>query len=439
MDMLASLVCAVAGTCVACVAACLPGLHVYSVAALVLLLVNAGADGRATAPLVMLLAGMVVGYAIASAIPAVLMSAPDETFAWIVSPARSYLLRGRGYEALGLTVTGSLGGLWVLIALAPVAGRVPDFIWQLVGSHLHWIIGGLTLFLLLSEWPRDPARGSTALGRLLWAWVPLLAGLATFLLSGVLGLVLHLRAMGPLGMAFQGLAPAFAGLFAMPWVLQHLVAGEKVPQQHIARSLDISLSPVLTGIAAGSLGGLISVFLPGVTGGLGALVAGHATAQRDERAFLIGQGATKVVYYVGALILFLAPGPPFVRGGMASMLAPVYSPRTEREYRLAIAVIAVCGALASLLSLGLGRWVAQLAGGRAARGLSLGVLVTLVAMAGVTLGPRGLLVLLAATGVGLVPAVFGSRRANCLGILLLPMLLDATGATPLVARWLGLE
>ena len=438
MDVLACLLYAVVGTIVACIAACLPGLHVYSVAAAIMLLVKPGPFDRATEPWVMLFVGMVVGYAIASAIPAVLLSAPDETLAWIVAPARSYLLRGRGYEALGLTIMGSLGSLWVLVAVAPVAGRVAGAVRQLVGLHLHWIIGALTLFLLLSEWPRDPTRGSGPLTRLLWAWVPLLMGLATFLLSGLFGLVLHLRAMGPLGMAFQSLAPAFAGLFAVPWVLQTLVLGSSTPQQHVPRSLDITLSPMLAGIAAGSLGGLVAVLLPGVTGSLGALVAGHATAQRDERAFLIGQGATKVVYYVGALVLFLAPGPPLVSGGMASMLAPVYTPRAERTYRLAVALIAICGALASLLSLWLGRWVAQAAGTHSSRKLSLGVLVTIVAMVGVTSGSRGLLVLMTATAIGLIPAAFGSRRANCLGILLLPMLLDVTGATPLVALWLSL-
>lgn len=439
MDVLACLLYAVVGTCTACLAACLPGLHVYSLAAAVLLLATPGTLDKATEPWVMLLVGMVVGYAVASAIPAVLVSAPDESSAWIVSPARSYLLRGRGYEALGLVVLGSLGGLWVLVVTAPVVGRLSSSIRGWLGPHLHWIVAALTLFLLLSEWPRDPRRGRTALGRLLWAWVPLGAGILTFVLSGVLGLVLHLRAVGPPHMSSQSLAPAFAGLFAAPWVLQHLVMPEAVPQQHVSRSLDISLWPVLAGVAAGALGGLTAAFLPGVTGGLGSLVAGHATAQRDERAFLVGQGATKMIYYVGALMLFLAPGPPFVSGGMASMLAPVYTLRSERAYRIAVGSIAVCGALAVLLSLGLGRWVARVAGGRLARRLSLAALVTLVVAVGATSGSRGFLVLFAATGIGLVPAAFGSRRVNCLGILLLPMLLDATGATSFLAHWLGLD
>jgi putative membrane protein len=101
-------------------------------------------------------------------------------------------------------------------------------------------------------------------------------------------------------------------------------------------------------------------------------------------------------------------------------------------------LVAICGALASVLALALGRWVAPLPGSQRARQLSVGVLLTLVTMVAITSGYGGLLVLLAASGIGLIPAAYGTRRVNCLGILLVPMLLDATGATPHVAHWLGL-
>jgi putative membrane protein len=411
---------------------------VYSIAAVVILLARPELIDQGHQPWIMLFVGMVVGYAIASAIPAVLLSAPDETMAWIVAPARSYLLRGRGHEALGLTVMGSVGGLWALLAVAALSGRFVRDIRQVLRPHWHWIAGAFVLFLLMSEWPRDPTRGSGPFRRLLWAWVPLLAGLVTFLLSGTLGFLLQLRTLGPLEMAFQNLAPAFVGLFAMPWALQSLVIDAHVPRQHVSASLGVGLLPLVTGISAGGLGGIVATLLPGITGGLGALVAGHAVAQRDERAFLVAQGANKVFYYVGALLLFLAPGPPFVSGGMASMLAPIIGLRTDCQYRLAVALTTVCGGVASLLTLVLGRWVAQIAGRCPARWLSLGVLFALIAMVGVTSGLAGLVVLLAATGIGLIPNAFGSRRANCLGILLLPMLLDATNATPSIADWLGL-
>jgi putative membrane protein len=437
--MLACLLCAVVGTCVGCVVACLPGLHVYNVAALILLVMRPQISGGMPDPWLMLFLGMVVGYAVASGIPAILISTPDDSSAWIVSPGHSYLLQGRGYEALALTVVGCLGGLCALLALAPLAGRVTSVFFRVLQPHLHWIVGAVTLFVLLSEWPRDPDQGSAPLARLFAAWVPLLAGLATFALSGLLGLVLSYRPMVPRAMSYQSLVPAFAGLFAVPWLVQNLVAGGHIPRQHVVRSVDADLPGVLRGVTAGTMGGLVATVLPAVTGSVGGLIAGHATAQRDERAFLIAQGATKMVYYAGALLLFLAPGPPITRGGMASMLSPVYTPYSARTYWLSIAVMAVCGAVASLLTLTLGRWATRLVGSRSSRWLSAGVLAALLGTVGWLAGWRGILVTVAASGIGLIPPSFGSRRANCLGIVLLPALLHAAGGTPVVMDWLGLS
>ncbi len=61
-----------------------------------------------------------------------------------------------------------------------------------------------------------------------------------------------------------------------------------------------------------------------------------------------------------------------------------------------------------------------------------------MAVVGGVTGWRGLLVTFAATGIGLIPVMFHSRRMNCMGVLLLPMLLNMAGLGSAVAGWLGL-
>ena len=56
----------------------------------------------------------------------------------------------------------------------------------------------------------------------------------------------------------------------------------------------------------------------------------------------------------------------------------------------------------------------------------------------VLMGWGGLLIALVATGIGLIPVVWGSRRMNCMGVLLLPITLNMAGVGPTVAHWLGL-
>ena len=166
----------------------------------------------------------------------------------------------------------------------------------ILSPHLGWVLAAVSAFMLLSEWPKGGDHAKTRTGRLAEAWKGLDAGLLTFALSGLLGFVLMYRSPVPVEMAFQNLLPAFVGLFAIPGVIQNLVSGTRIPHQHVATSLDVTPALVARGVFAGLLGGGFAAFFPVVTGGIGGLLAGHATAQRDDRLFILSQGASKAVY-----------------------------------------------------------------------------------------------------------------------------------------------
>ena len=126
-------------------------------------------------------------------------------------------------------------------------------------------LGLIVVYMILSEWPKGSGRGRTVLARLWDGWASLLAGLATFCLSGLLGLMMTYRSLVPLEVSFQGLMPAFMGLFAIPWVLQNIISAAKIPKQHICRSVDVTPALIARGVGAGTLGGLLAAFFPLVT------------------------------------------------------------------------------------------------------------------------------------------------------------------------------
>jgi putative membrane protein len=434
--------CALAGTFLASFLACVPALHVYNVAGLIILFLTRS-EGRLAEivppqGLAMFMLGMIVGYAVSNTLPSLFLAAPDESAVWIVLPGQKYLLQRRGYEAAVLAGIGSLGGVLVLVSLAPFAATVLSPIRHIIQPHLHWLLGLVVVYMILSEWPKGTGRGRTVLARLWDGWKSLLAGLATFVLSGLLGLMLMYRPLVPLEVSFQGLMPAFVGLFAVPWVLQNILSRAQIPRQHICTSVDVTPGLVVRGVGAGALGGLLAAFFPVVTGGIGGFIAGHATAQRDDRLFIISQGTSKVVYYVGALLFFFAPGLHLTRGGMAWMLSPLYTPYTPREYGLAVAATALCGALAFFLLLWLSRLMIWFVSRVDYHWVSWGTLVALLTLVVVVTGWSGLLIAVVATGIGLIPVMFHSRRMNCMGVLLLPILLNMAGVGPTVAGWLGL-
>jgi putative membrane protein len=437
------------GAVAASLLAVIPALHIYNVAGLLLALVTSGRLRLGAEPMAFLLLGLVTGYAMVNTIPGIFFSAPDESMLFVVLPGQSYVIQRRGYEAVFLVGLGGLGGLALLVAMVPVASRILPVLRAILSPHLGWLLWTIIAYVLVSEWPKGSgrvpvratgsARAASAGWRRWWdGWRSLVAGLATFLLSGVLGFILLYRSPLPVDVAYQNLLPAFVGLFAVPWVIFNLLARTPLPPQHIAETVDVSWLQVVQGIASGALGGFFAAFFPVVTGGIGGLLAGHATAQRDNRTFLIAQGAAKMVYYVGGLLLFFVPGLHLTRGGMAWMISTQYTPYTPRQYLMATAAALIAGVLAFLLSLRLARGVAAVTTRVGYRGVSwvtLGLLILVVL--GMT-GPVGLGVCAVATGIGLIPALWGARRLNAMGVLLLPLALNMAGVGDAVAGWLRL-
>jgi len=286
---------ALAGTVVGCGLALLPGLHIFNIAGLALLLFGRGPAGLNEQALAMFLLGALVGWAVVNVIPAVFLFAPDDAHVIAVLPTTRYLMRGQGLEAALLVGAGSLGALLGLVLVAPILDVALRPLRAILQPHTGWMLVAIVAFLLIGEWPRandiaPPAR------RLLSAWAYLGAGLLTFTLSGLLGFVLLFRSPVPLEAAYLNLMPAFVGLFAVPGLLQVLLFGARPPRQSDALPGQIEPRLLLRGSLTGLSGGLFASVLPVVSGGIGGLLAGHATALWNERLFMISLGASRVAY-----------------------------------------------------------------------------------------------------------------------------------------------
>jgi putative membrane protein len=438
LDIATGLLAAAAGAIVASVLALVPALHIYNVAGLIVLATARLGEFVPPELLAMFLVGMTTGYAMLNTVPGIFLAAPDDSTVFVVLPGQKYLLQRRGYEAVVLTGVGGLGGIAVLALLTPVAPALFPALRAILQPHLHWILWAVTAYMLLSEWPKGSDRAPAGWRRWWDGWRSLAAGLVTFLLSGLLGFILLYRSLVPVTVAYQNLLPAFVGLFAVPWILQNVLSRVDVPPQHVARTVDATPWHLARGTFAGALGGLFAAFFPVVTGGIGGFIAGHATAQRDDRLFIVSQGASKAVYYVGSLLLFFVPGLHLTRGGMTWMLSSLWSSHTPHTYYLAVAAVVVSGVISFFLLLLMARLAIRLVGKVQYRWVSLGTLAVLLAVVVGMTGWGGLLVCAVATGIGLIPVLWGSRRVNCMGVLLLPIGLDMAGVGGKVAGWMGL-
>ncbi len=430
------------GTLISTVLSCLPGLHVYNVIGLLVLLVlTLGSHGVTLPPEVYLpfIAGMIVGWSMLNTIPSVFLGAPDESAIFTVLPGQKYLMFGRGFEGAMITGVGGLAGVFFLVlVVGPLAPHYLPVVQQVMRPHMHWVLWVIITYILMSEWPKGGNWGPAGWSKFFDAWRSLLAGLATFLLAGLLGFILLYRSPVSTDMAFQNIMPAFVGLFAVPWCLVNMISGVSVPEQHVAASLDIDGDVILRSVGAGGLGGGFAAFFPVITGGVGGLLAGHATAQRDERVFLMSQGVSKLVYYTGAFMLAFVPGLGITRGGGAWLIRTLYTPRTYYDYFMILGAVAIGGAAAYLMMEPLTRGIIWLIRRFNYRYVSAAALVIIMALVYAITGWVGIFIAAVGTGIGLIPVLFASRRLNCLGILLLPIACNMSGVGHHVAAFLHL-
>jgi putative membrane protein len=292
-------------------------------------------------------------------------------------------------------------------------------------------------FMLMSEWPKEGNMGQAGWRRFAQSWSTTGMGLLTFLLSGLLGFILMYKSPVSVEVSFQNLMPAFVGLFTIPWLFMNLVCRVETPRQHMTVDR-MDAGTVLRGSFAGGLGGGFAAFFPVVTGGVGGMLAGHATAMRDDRAFLLSQGASKCVYYAGGLLLLFVPGLELTRGGAAWIMKGLYVPHTWYDYYLALSALSLAGATCLFLVSPLTRGTIALINAVGYTRLSVMALAFVTGLVVVTTGFPGLVVMLAATGIGLIPILHGSRRMNCLGIILLPMACNMSGFGTTVAKLIHL-
>lgn len=433
---------ALGGTVLSCTLACLPGLHVYNIMGLLVLFIHLLAEHRITLPpeaYLPFMAGMIVGWSMLNTIPAILLGAPDESAIFTVLPGQKYLMSGRGYEGTMITGVGGLSGLFLLIFfIGPVAPFLFPMIQNVVRPYIGAIIWVVITYILMSEWPKGGNAGKAGFAKFFDAWKSLIAGLLTFVLSGLMGFILLYRSPISTEMAFQNIMPAFVGLFAIPWCLLNILSAANVPEQHIAQSLDVDASTILRSTAAGGLGGGFAAFFPVITGGIGGLLSGHATAQRDERVFIMSQGVSKVIYYTGAFLFFFIPGLGLTRGGGAWIMKTLYTPLAMSDYLLILGSIALSGGISYLLMETLTKGVVTLLRKINYRWISLAAFCIIIALVFSITSWIGVFIMLVGTGIGLLPVLFASRRLNCLGVLLLPIACNMSGLGSTIAAWLHL-
>lgn len=426
------------GVIFSCLISFLPALHIYNVIGIFLLVILKFEATMAPMQLISLCIGMIVGYSILNTVPATYFGPGDESMSYYVLPSAAWVAKGRGYESIILTGVGAVGGIIMLAVLAPAFLMFMPGLKTITSPHMFWILATVISYMLLSEWPKGISQSESCWENFFEGWKFLGVGLATFLLSGLLGFIVMAKTLVPIDFAFQSITPVFVGLFAIPWLITNIINLGSIPKQHECQSLELDWEMVCRGTFGGFLGGFFAAYIPIVTAGVGGLMAGHATAQRDGRLFVMSYGTCKTVYYVGSFLLFFIPGLSLTRGGLAWIVTPVVTVLTMKEYALFVGLMLFSAGMAFLMLGPFTRMCIKIVEKIEYYWVSVIALAIVIPGVYSFTGWGGMAIMAVSTGIGLLPVMFQARRMNLMGVLLLPVCINMAGYGNEVMRFLGL-
>jgi putative membrane protein len=386
------------GIALGTVSGLVPGLHANTFALMLASMASSLPGPPRVVGATLLAAGVV--HTFLDVVPTLTLGVPDPAMAATALPGHKLVLGGRGTEALRLSVLGSaIAFVSALVLAIPVTWFMTNA-YESLQPFLPVVLGVVATILVLTE----PTR---------WAK---LGALLSMTMSALLGItVLDLPANGVIETGTM-LAPAFAGLFGAP-ILLDARHGAGVPPQ---REPTLAMTPgaVTETALLGTLGGAIVGYLPGMSSGIAATMVLLPLSGTSTRRYVVATSSVNTANLVFALCALLAIGTP-----RTGVLVAVKQADVPLAVPLLVGSTALAATAGVLLVLLLGDRYLRVVGQLDPTTLSWGVLGFLTVLSVVLAGPIGLGVFLGCSLVGRLPVYFGARRITLMGILLGPLLL----------------
>ena len=363
-------------------------------------------------------------------IPSTFLGAPDGDMALSVLPAHSLLLEGKGYEAVALSAMGSYGAiLSCFLLIFPIRFIIgsPLFFYESLREIMLFVLIAISILMIGTEKSKIDDFGKKGIAPSI---VGMLFATFVFFLSGIFGIVIfEVPVDSPIGLSSPVLFPALAGLFGTPTLLTSLMTKPVIPKQIIKppvlnrKTKNSSTLSVMTG----SLGGILVSIIPGITSATGTILAMNARGESSKRQTIITLSAvnTACAFFVVVVMFVILRSRSGATLAAMELMSVAEWTTLLMPANLAYLLIALLlgGTLSYFLTLKVGKIFAR----RFANvpyalivKLTIALIVILVFL---FTGIIGILILVVATLIGLLPVEWGVRRSHCMGILLIPIIL----------------
>jgi putative membrane protein len=378
----------------------IPGVHINLVS---ILLVSVSAyllDFVSLPSLGVFIISMAIAHTFLNVLPAIFLGAPDADTALGVLPGHKLLLQGMGYEAVKLTVLGSLLSLIMAIILIPLFIVIVPKIYETLQPYIGFILLGVAIYMVLIE---------KGLDKKFWAF-------AVFLMAGILGIIdLTLPNLK------QPLFPMLSGLFGISMLIVSLSNKVEIPKQRITDVIKIPKFENFRALVAGTFSGSFVSFFPGLGPAQAAILGSQIMGRLSTYSFLILIGAIDTVNMAVSLVSLYAIDK--ARNGAVLAIREILTTIDLNTLILFLSVILLVGGIATFLTLYLTKFFAKLIEKLNYQYMGLSVILLIIILVFYFSSWLGLLILLVSTAIGIIPNIVNVKRSHSMGCLMLPVIL----------------
>jgi putative membrane protein len=343
---------------------------------------------------------MAITHTFLDSIPSIFLGAPDADMALGVLPGHRLLLEGKGYEAVKLTVIGSLLALIATLFLIPFMIPFVPKIYSFIQPYMGYILIFVVIYMILKEKKLDG---------IFW-------GSFVFFISGVLGMIV----LGWSNLK-QPLFPMLSGLFGISTLVVSLMQNAEIPKQHVTETIKVGFWDKVKAILAAVFSGSLTGLMPGLGAAQAAIIAMQLVGDIGVYAFMILLGGINTVNFTFSLVTFYTLGK--ARNGAVVAILEILKNISLEQLLVFLFSALVAGCIAALLALFFARIFSKFIVKVNYRILCVGIISFITIMVIYFSGAIGLLILITSTAVGIIPGLIGVKRSHAMGCLLLPVIL----------------
>jgi putative membrane protein len=394
------LIAALLGILAGIVTGLIPGIHINLVSLLVVSVSVHLLDLFSFTALGIFIISMAITHTFLDILPAIFLGAPDADTALGVLPGHKLLLQGMGYEAVKLTVIGSLSSLILAIFLFPLFIFIIPNVYETIQPFIGYMLLLVVIYMVLAE---------KGLNKKFWA-------LTIFMMAGILGIIdLTMPNLK------QPLFPMLSGLFGVSMLVVSLSNKVEIPKQRITDTIKVSKSQNLKALFAGTFSGSFVSFFPGLGPAQAAILGSNLVGKLSTYTFLILIGSINTVNMAVSLVSLYTINK--ARNGAVLAIRELLTTIDLNTLIIFLATILFAGGIATFLALFLAKFFIKLVEKINYQYLGLSIIILIIVMVFYFSSWMGLLILAVATAIGIIPNIVNVKRSHSMGCLMLPVIL----------------